>query len=1155
LNGGATLKIGQQTYYYAKNTSGSSIPIGTPVMFTGTVGASGKLEFGLAVSDNSVPPVYMMGVTAHTIANNDFGYVTSFGIVRGFNTSGTPYGETWADGDLLYFDPATPGTWTNVRPDAPSIHVPVAVVLTAASGGSGSIFVRMVASPRLSELQDVEINGGGPAAGQVLIYDATQGRWENNTLTAGSNVSITNADGSITVAASDQYTGTVTSVDVSGGTTGLTFSGGPVTSSGTITQGGTLNVANGGTGATSLTSGYLLKGNGTSPLSASVIYDNGTNVGIGTSSPDQLLHLSANNSATLRFESTKTVVAADDVMGAIEWEGNDSTTGSSGVVGKIDYIAEDATPEYAMRFFTHDNIAGVADFAERLRITSAGSVGIGTSSPDSKVDIEAANSQLRLTDSDDSKFVEFSYSGGKLVTRNNSTSTTVNQFTLDESGRLGIGTISPSQTLQVQGTGYATSDFRAPIFYDSNDTAYYVDPAGTSASLRTGGPLIVNSLTRPLTYASHFATSGASIQITFERTTTNAGQGGIGADINNCFAAWNSSTANMFRVTQGGAAFASNSFRAPIFYDSQNTGYYVDPTGTSVLNGADFDGIVKITTGSASSANTTDGLMFDGNYTNGQYRHRFRKRDDSGGIPLYLDYAAGTANSYTELMKFGPNTADGSYLTVYGIIASNTDIRAPIFYDSDNTGYNLNASGGAWQLQTPTGYLRAGPMNTGFCHFNTDRARYYFDKEVQFDGGINDYSGNWRFNDSLGQHDVSLRAPIFYDSNDTGYYINPNATSNCSTLQAINLQAIAGHGYGYRFWASDSYKIYMSSSGNGTWGGRVTGETTSDYNMYFRMTGGTNRGFVFSAGSAGTTKVAGIDAGGIGRFTGSLRAPLFYDNNNTAYYADFGSTGSSIRTAGPVSVGTTSSAVQLTVAGAGGVDGIELQVDTTNSPNSGRMFWTNGTAGQGVAIYNSSGNMYLTTGATPNSTSGGTRMVIYSGNYVTASGSFRAPIFYDSNNTGYYVNPASESVLSTVTFFGELNLSAAGQTYVDHTGTIIFRNQSGYATSATLTTSGNFTATGNVTAYSDIRVKDNVKQIEGALDKVQAIRGVTYNRTDLEDTERRYGGVIAQEIEKVLPEAIFESDDRKAVDYNATIGLLIEAIKELKAEVETLKKG
>ena len=185
LYGGSVLQVGQEIHYYAKNTSGSLIANGTPVMFTGTVGASGKLTFGLAVADGSVLADYMMGVTTQDIADNDFGYVTSFGLVRGFNTTGAPYGEVWNDGDLLYFDPAAPGTWTNVQPQAPNIDVPVAVVINAGGGGSGSIFVRMTIAESLARLQDVYINGTGtPNDFDVLLYDATQSRWENKPASA-----------------------------------------------------------------------------------------------------------------------------------------------------------------------------------------------------------------------------------------------------------------------------------------------------------------------------------------------------------------------------------------------------------------------------------------------------------------------------------------------------------------------------------------------------------------------------------------------------------------------------------------------------------------------------------------------------------------------------------------------------------------------------------------------------------------------------------------------------------------------------------------------------------------------------------------------------------------------------------------------------------
>ena len=87
---------------------------------------------------------------------------------------------------------------------------------------------------------------------------------------------------------------------------------------------------------------------------------------------------------------------------------------------------------------------------------------------------------------------------------------------------------------------------------------------------------------------------------------------------------------------------------------------------------------------------------------------------------------------------------------------------------------------------------------------------------------------------------------------------------------------------------------------------------------------------------------------------------------------------------------------------------------------------------------------------------------------------------------------------------------------------------------------GNILASGNVTAYSDISLKDNITAIPDALDKVLQLRGVTYNRNDIEDNPR-HAGVIAQEVEAVLPEVITESQDGiKSVAYGNMVGLLVE---------------
>ena len=90
----------------------------------------------------------------------------------------------------------------------------------------------------------------------------------------------------------------------------------------------------------------------------------------------------------------------------------------------------------------------------------------------------------------------------------------------------------------------------------------------------------------------------------------------------------------------------------------------------------------------------------------------------------------------------------------------------------------------------------------------------------------------------------------------------------------------------------------------------------------------------------------------------------------------------------------------------------------------------------------------------------------------------------------------------------------------------------------------------DVDSLSDINFKENVNTVDGALDKVSELRGVSFNWK--ESGEPSYG-VIAQELENVLPELV-HGDDPKRVNYNGIIGVLIEAIKELKAEVEELKK-
>lgn len=114
----------------------------------------------------------------------------------------------------------------------------------------------------------------------------------------------------------------------------------------------------------------------------------------------------------------------------------------------------------------------------------------------------------------------------------------------------------------------------------------------------------------------------------------------------------------------------------------------------------------------------------------------------------------------------------------------------------------------------------------------------------------------------------------------------------------------------------------------------------------------------------------------------------------------------------------------------------------------------------------------------------------------------------------------------------------------------------GATTSAfTFDGSGNFVATGNVTAYSDKRLKKDLVRIEGALDKIEKLTGYTYTRID---TGERQTGLIAQDVQAVLPEAVSVMDNPEStlgVSYGNMMGLVVEALKELRAEIEELKRG
>ena len=105
----------------------------------------------------------------------------------------------------------------------------------------------------------------------------------------------------------------------------------------------------------------------------------------------------------------------------------------------------------------------------------------------------------------------------------------------------------------------------------------------------------------------------------------------------------------------------------------------------------------------------------------------------------------------------------------------------------------------------------------------------------------------------------------------------------------------------------------------------------------------------------------------------------------------------------------------------------------------------------------------------------------------------------------------------------------------------------------------NMTSSLNVTAYSDVRLKKNITPITGALDMVKRLRAVYFTRVD-DPQERQQIGVIAQEVREVFPQVVIETkatadseDVVLSVAYANLVAPLIEAVKELAAEIEAMK--
>lgn len=173
-----------------RNATGATLTRGTVVYITGATGQVPTVSKAQANADAT--SAQTLGLIAADLANNTNGNVIVIGRLTGLDTS------AFTDGQQLYLSGTVAGAMTATKPSAPTHLVYVAVV-EYAHPTQGEVFVKVQNGYELDELHDVQITT--PLAGSTILYDAATSLWKNARLTAGSGVSITNGNSSVTIAA------------------------------------------------------------------------------------------------------------------------------------------------------------------------------------------------------------------------------------------------------------------------------------------------------------------------------------------------------------------------------------------------------------------------------------------------------------------------------------------------------------------------------------------------------------------------------------------------------------------------------------------------------------------------------------------------------------------------------------------------------------------------------------------------------------------------------------------------------------------------------------------------------------------------------------------------------------------------------------------
>ena len=181
--GNVTLQIGQESVLRVVNKTATNINLleanYQAVRVTGAQGQRLKVDLAQATSDTLSAET--IGLVTETINSNQEGFITTSGLIRNVNTTGSLQSETWSDGDILYLSPTVAGQITKVKPVAPN-HLVIIGYVVHAHATQGSIFVKVDNGYELDELHNVKI--ASATNNELLAYTSSTDIWENKSITS-----------------------------------------------------------------------------------------------------------------------------------------------------------------------------------------------------------------------------------------------------------------------------------------------------------------------------------------------------------------------------------------------------------------------------------------------------------------------------------------------------------------------------------------------------------------------------------------------------------------------------------------------------------------------------------------------------------------------------------------------------------------------------------------------------------------------------------------------------------------------------------------------------------------------------------------------------------------------------------------------------------